>query len=76
MRDRERERERRENLVEAIESEGEELGDVRLLGAGGEREEAGDGGRVLRRGIFGLHHLELRIRMEARIGPLRFWRWW
>ena len=31
------------NLMEAIESEGEELGDVRLLGGGGggEREEAG-----------------------------------
>lgn len=59
--------------MEAIEGEGEELGDVRLLSAGGQREETGHRRRLLC-GIFGLHHLELRIRLNFRIGPsVRVW---
>lgn len=59
----------REDLVEAIEGEGEDLGDVGLLGDGGQREEAGHRRRVLC-GIFGLHRVvELRIDWNFRIGP-------
>lgn len=48
-----------EDLVEAIEGEGEELRDIGLLRDRGKGKEAADSWHLLRR-IIGLHYSELR----------------